>query len=100
VNLDADATAEGSARRVGKRNVSVPQNDSRTITFEYTPSEAEFPNADLQNAEGLPPGAGRSVTALYVRTHSLATNEVPGDWGGLDHTESRFMGRTEVGRML
>jgi len=87
-------------RRIEKTSVSIPQNDSRTVTFEYTPDERNFPRADLPNAEGLPAGAGRPVTALYVRAYSLATNEVPRAWGEIDHTASRFMGRTEVKRRL
>lgn len=98
VNQDGDGT--GRSRRVGKQRVSVPQNGTRTVTFEYEPERDRFPNADLPNAGVELPGGGRTVTAFHVRAYSLATNEVPADWGRLDHTESRFMARTEVGRQL
>lgn len=100
VNLEEGETDGRANRRVKKKSVSIPQNDSHTVTFDYTPDEGNFPNADLRNSEVLPPGAGRSVTVFYVRVYSLATNEVPQAWGEIDHTQSRFMARTEVKRTL
>jgi hypothetical protein len=91
---------EGSTKRVGKAHTSIPQNGERTVSFEYTPDRATFPNGDLPNPEDGDRGEGRGMTAFYVRAYSLATNELPEDWGELDHTESRFMGRTEVRREL
>lgn len=97
----AQEGADGPAnRRIDKKSVSIPQNDSRTVTFTYTPDEGNFPRSDLQNPPDLPPGAGRSVTAFYVRTYSLGSNEVPQAFGELNHTRSRFMARTEVKRTL
>lgn len=96
---DEDQTAGGANRRVGKQSVSIPQNESQTVTFQYTPDGGNFPHGELRNPEVLPPGAGRTVTALYVRAYSLASNELPQTWGELDHTQSRFMARTEVSRL-
>lgn len=90
----------GRRRRVGKQRVSVPQAGNRTVSFDYQPEAARFPNGGLGNVGGEPAGLGRTMTAFHVRTHSLATNEVPADWGRLAHTGSRFVGRTEVRRVL
>lgn len=104
-NLAGEVSAgddDGSARRrqVGTQRVSVPQADIRTVSFDYQPDADRFPNGGLDNVGGETPGAGRTVTAFHVRAYSLATNELPADWGRLAHTESRFVGRTEVSRRL
>jgi len=97
----AQEEAEGPEnRRIDKKSVSIPQNDSRTVTFTYTPDGGNYPRGDLQNPPDLPPGAGRPVTAFYVRTYSLGDDEIPQAFGELDHTQSRFMARTEVKRQL
>lgn len=88
---------------VGKRTTAVPASGSRTVSFEYTPAAGEMPppNEGLSRVESqrdLTPGIGEAVTVFYARAYSLATAELPADWGALDHTTSRFMGRAEVNR--
>lgn len=89
---------EGPTKRIGKQYTSIPQNGERTVTFQYTPDQNEFPNADLPNSAVRLRGEGRGMTVFYFRAYSLADDELPEDWSGLDHTQSRFMGRTEVRR--
>lgn len=67
---------------IEKQHVSALSSEEVTATFEYEP-EQSF-------------SADRVLTVFYVRAYSLAPSDTPNDWGMLDHTTSRFMGRTEA----
>lgn len=90
--------------RVGRQTTSIGAGDSSTLTFQYEPSEAGAPappdglDEFDEVFDYLGPGFARTVTAFYVRAYSLAASELPDDWDALDHTKSRFVGRTELPR--
>lgn len=65
----------------GGTKVTVPTSGVATTTFDYTAPSS-------QN--------GRVLTVFHTRAYSLAPEDMPADWDELDHTQSRFMGRTEL----
>jgi hypothetical protein len=65
----------------GKRTERVPASDATTVSFDYTAPAAR---------------GDRVLTVFHARTYSLAPEDMPSDWDKLDHTKSRFMGRTEL----
>jgi hypothetical protein len=96
-------------RKVDKQSTSIPGGDGATLSFTYSPAWDEYPDerdaiSEVDDGEypGIAPddgpGLGRAVTVFYVRAYSLATSEMPDDWSALDHTTSRFMGRSESPR--
>lgn len=104
----AGSVGDRGTRRVGKQSTSIPGSNAASVSFTYSPRAGDVPEPrdDIEQVEGdYPgireddgPGLGRAVTAFYARAYSLATSEMPDDWSSLDHTTSRFVGRTEVPR--
>lgn len=92
--LPLESSVSSSATgRIGKTHTDVPPSDDTTVSFEYLPS----------NTEDVPELSGdfRGLSVFYVRAYSIASSDTPEDWERLDHTRSRFVGRTEVkGRLL
>jgi len=78
LDLASDVDAASLA---GRTRATVPPNGSTTVDIDYTaPASQE----------------GRALTVLYLRAYSLAPEDTPGDWDVLDHTRSRFVGRSEL----
>ena len=62
------------------QKLTVPPTDTRTVTTSLrTPATNDY-----------------SLTQLHARVYSLAAPDEPDDWNRLDHTVSRFVGRTEA----
>lgn len=81
-SLDLHNTVDsGETERIGKTKVDVPSSDTTTVSFKYTPSSS----AD-----------DRSLSVFYARAYTLASSDTPEEWGGLNHTQSRFVGRREL----
>jgi len=77
----ASTIQDASLIRGGQRTVTVPSGDATATTFDWT----------------APPSRGdRVLTVLYARTYSRAPQDMPADWDALDHTTSRFVGRSEL----
>lgn len=86
---------------VSRQTTAITAGGASTLTFQYEPLGTPGLPPGLEDFEGdipdeLGPGFARSVTALYVRAYSMAASELPANWNALDHTESRFVGRSEV----
>jgi len=79
-DMDLSSTV-GTATMKRQTQASIPANGRTTVSFSYT----------------APPSQnGRSLTELYARAYSLSPPDTPGNWGGLDHRTSRFVGRSEL----
>lgn len=70
-----------SASMEGRTHTNISANSSKRVQFTYT-----APRNQNQ----------RVLTAFHTRAYSLAPDDTPQDWGTLDHTTSRFVGRSEV----
>lgn len=82
VPLDLESTIQESTLvSQARRQVTVPASGSQTVNIDFTA-----------------PGrrGDRVLTELHARTYSLAPEDMPADWDALDHTTSRFVGRTEL----
>jgi len=79
---DIDLSSTVSNATMKKRTqTNIADSAQTTVSFTYT----------------APPSQnGRALTELYVRAYSLSPPDTPADWGSLDHTTSRFVGRTEL----
>lgn len=76
------ASSVGSLEQVGQAVVTLPQRTSVTAKFQYT--------------HAPPSGLDGGTTVLYTRAYSIAPEDAPGNWGELDHTTMRHVGRTEL----
>lgn len=80
--LDLDSTIQQSSLvSRGRRQVTVPASGTKTVTIDFTAPRSR---------------GDRVLTELHARTYSLAPKDMPADWDALDHTTSRFVGRTEL----
>ena len=71
-----------NAELVAQQKVDIPPTGQRTATSTFTtPSDVAGPPI--------------TMTALYARVYSLAIPDTPPDWDRLDHTTTRFVGRSE-----
>jgi len=80
--LDLESTIQDTTLvSGGGKQALVASSDARTVSFDYTaPSTRQ----------------DRVLTVLYARAYSLAPEDMPADWDELDHSRSRFIGRTEL----
>lgn len=76
------AGSVGALEQVGQAVVTLPQRTNVTASFQYTHSP--------------PSGLDSGTTVLYARAYSIAPEDAPGDWGELDHTTMRHVGRSEL----
>lgn len=81
--LDLESSvSDPNVDRIEKTHASVPSNGTASVSFDYTtPSE---------------PPDNWAQSVFYARVYSLASDDVPEEWGSLDHTSSRFVGRREL----
>lgn len=71
-----------NAELVDQQKVDVPPTGQLTATSTFTtPSNTDTPPI--------------TMTALYARVYSLAIPDTPPNWDRLDHTTTRFVGRSE-----
>lgn len=80
--VEEDEPSSSGLEQVDKTYESVPASGEVTTTFEYEPSPASAEN--------------RTLSVFYLRVYSLGASDTPQNWSRLDHTTSRFVGRTEV----
>jgi len=72
----------GTLEQVGQAVVTLPQRTNVTASVQYTHSP--------------PSGLDGGTTVLYARAYSIAPEDAPGNWGELDHTTMRHVGRSEL----
>jgi hypothetical protein len=80
VEMALDATVQG-AETVDQQTITLPQTSQATANFQY---------------EHTPPSSGAGTTVLHARAYSIAPEDAPNDWGRLDHTTMRHVGRAEL----
>jgi hypothetical protein len=81
VEMTLEGTVQGAASVTG-RTLPIPQAGQATASFQY---------------DHTPPGTDAAgTTVLHARAYSMAPEDAPGDWGRLDHTTMRHVGRTEL----
>lgn len=75
-------TMESGPERVDRKYATVSPSDTESLSFSYTPDSKPYEDGGL--------------TTFYLRTYDMGNGGGPDDWGRLDHTGSRFIGRTEA----
>jgi hypothetical protein len=68
---------------IGKTHTFVPPNGSATVSIETDDIQATAVENPI-------------LSVFYVRAYTIASYDTPDDWDDLDHTTSRFVGRTEA----
>lgn len=79
-DVNASKQVDPPGSQVLPKTIEIPPTGQTTVTTRFrTPNTQQY-----------------ALSAFHARVHSLSVPDAPADWDALDHTTSRFVGRTEV----